>query len=91
MKKLNQICCLAFVMASLTYGDPVKRLNVHDLFHTIWNRNLDRSDVTIQMLSRSSDEPLTTGNIQLPHLDAENVFVPLSSDVDEEYKETTVR
>ena len=91
MEKLEQVFCLILVIASLANGDPNKRLNIHGLFHTISNGNLSRSDIRMQLLERSADEPITSGTIKLTGLDKENTFVPFSNYVDEENKETTVR
>ena len=90
MGKLNQVCCLALFMASINYGNSEKRIDVHDMFHTISNGNLSRS-ITMQMLSRSLDEPITSAQVKLTGLDLENTFVPFSNYVDKENMETTVR
>ena len=91
MGKLEHVFCLALGIASLANGDTNKRLDIHGLFHTISNGNLSRSDISMQLLVRSADQPITSGTIKVTGMDKENTFVPFSNYADEENKETTVR
>ena len=96
MGKLEQLCYVAILIASLTYGTSGNRINVHDMFHTIVNgKDVSRS-ISMQLLSRSTDEPITLRQllsepIELTGMDKQNSFVPFSNSVDEQTKETTVR
>ena len=92
MGKLEHVFCLALGIASLANGDTNKRLDIHGLFHTMSSDgNLSRSDISMQLLVRSADEPITSATIKLTGLDKDNTFVPFSNYADEENKETTVR